>query len=109
MPSIHVHLFAGRTLEQKRAYAAALTEATVRVLGGSAESVDIVFTDVARHDWATAGVLWSDRQSSAAAPAAPASTTSAASSSAFAAAASPPGKPPAPSSGDPAVPIPTPS
>ena len=50
MPSIHVHLFEGRTLEQKRAYAAALTEATVRVLGGSADSVDILFTDVARHD-----------------------------------------------------------
>jgi 4-oxalocrotonate tautomerase len=69
MPSIHVHLFEGRTLEQKRAYAAALTEATVRVLGGSPESVDVLFTDVARHDWATAGVLWSDKPSSK--PAAP--------------------------------------
>lgn len=71
MPSIHVHLFEGRTLDQKRAYAAALTEATVRVLGGSPEAVDIVFTDVARHDWSTGGKLWSDRQStSASAPAA---------------------------------------
>ena len=60
MPSIHVHLFAGRTVDQKRALAQALTEATVKVLGGSPEAVDIVFTDVQRHDWATAGRLWSD-------------------------------------------------
>ncbi len=63
MPSIHVQLFAGRTVEQKRALAAALTEATVRVLGGSPESVDVIFTDVQRHDWATAGVLWSEKGS----------------------------------------------
>lgn len=60
MPSIHVQLFKGRTVEQKRALAAALTEATVRTLGGSPDHVDIVFTDVERHDWATGGVLWSD-------------------------------------------------
>jgi 4-oxalocrotonate tautomerase len=61
MPTIHVELFAGRTVEQKRALAQALTEATVRTLGGSAEGVDIVFVDVQRHDWATGGTLWSDK------------------------------------------------
>ena len=61
MPSIHVELFAGRTVEQKRALAQALTEATVRVLGGSPGAVDIVFRDVERHDWATGGELWSDK------------------------------------------------
>jgi 4-oxalocrotonate tautomerase len=61
MPTIHVELFAGRTLEQKRALAAALTEATVRTLGGSADAVDVIFRDVERSDWATAGVLWSDK------------------------------------------------
>lgn len=61
MPTIHVELFAGRTVEQKRALAAALTEATVKTLGGSADSVDIIFRDVERHDWATAGQLWSDK------------------------------------------------
>ena len=60
MPSIHVHLFAGRTVEQKRALAQALTDATVKTLGGSPEAVDVIFTDVERHDWATAGRLWSD-------------------------------------------------
>jgi 4-oxalocrotonate tautomerase len=68
MPTIHVEMFAGRTLEQKRALAQALTQATVQTLGGSADAVDIIFTDVMRHDWATGGRLWSD----AAAPAPPA-------------------------------------
>lgn len=62
MPTIHVELFAGRTVEQKRALAQALTEATVRTLGGSPDSVDIIFRDVERHDWATGGTLWSDRK-----------------------------------------------
>jgi 4-oxalocrotonate tautomerase len=61
MPTIHVELFAGRTVEQKRALAQALTEATGRTLGGSADAVDIVFVDVQRHDWATGGTLWSDK------------------------------------------------
>jgi len=61
MPTIRVELFEGRSVEQKRALAAALTEATVRTLGGSADSVDVLFFDIARHDWASAGVLWSDR------------------------------------------------
>jgi 4-oxalocrotonate tautomerase len=60
MPTIRVELFEGRSVEHKRALAQALTEATVRTLGGSADGVDIVFHDIARHDWATGGVLWSD-------------------------------------------------
>lgn len=61
MPTIRVELFEGRTVEQKRALAQALTEATVRTLGGSADGVDILFFDIARHDWATGGELWSDK------------------------------------------------
>ncbi|MDM0047041.1 4-oxalocrotonate tautomerase [Variovorax dokdonensis] len=60
MPTIRVEMFEGRTVEQKRALAQALTEATVRTLGGSAEAVDILFYDIARQDWATGGKLWSD-------------------------------------------------
>ncbi len=61
MPTIRVELFEGRTVEQKRALAQALTEATVRTLGGSPDSVDIVFFDIARHDRATGGTLWADK------------------------------------------------
>lgn len=62
MPTIKVELFAGRTVEQKRALAQALTEATVRTLGTPADSVDVMFFDIQRQDWATGGVLWSDKQ-----------------------------------------------
>jgi 4-oxalocrotonate tautomerase len=68
MPSIRVELFEGRTFEQKRALARALTEATVRTLGGSPDGVDVVFFDIARHDWATGGTLWSDKPAPAPAP-----------------------------------------
>jgi len=61
MPTIKVELFAGRTVEQKRALAQALTEATVRTLGTPADSVDVMFFDIQRQDWATGGVLWSDK------------------------------------------------
>ncbi|HET9646409.1 MAG TPA: 4-oxalocrotonate tautomerase [Burkholderiaceae bacterium] len=61
MPTIRVELFEGRTPEQKAALAHELTDACVRVLGGSADGVDILFYDVARHDWATGGVLWSEK------------------------------------------------
>jgi 4-oxalocrotonate tautomerase len=60
MPTIRVELFEGRSVEQKRACAQALTEATVRTMGVSADSVEVLFFDIARHDWATGGKLWSD-------------------------------------------------
>jgi len=60
MPTINVQLFEGRTVEQKRAFVKAITEATVATLGSSPESVDIILQDVKREDWATGGKLWSD-------------------------------------------------
>jgi 4-oxalocrotonate tautomerase len=65
MPTLHVEFFAGRTVEQKRALAAALTEATVRTLGTAPETVQVLFHDIERHNWATGGVLWSDKAASA--------------------------------------------
>ncbi len=61
MPTIHVEMFEGRTLEQKRELAKALTEATVKTLGSKPEGIDLIFTDIKKQDWATGGVLWSDR------------------------------------------------
>jgi 4-oxalocrotonate tautomerase len=53
----------GRTVEQKRELAAKLTEACVQVLKSQPQAVDILFYDIKRHDWATGGELWSDKQS----------------------------------------------
>ena len=60
MPTIRVDLFEGRTVEQKRAFAEAVTQVVVDTLGSSADSVDVIFTDVAKQNWATAGKLWSE-------------------------------------------------
>jgi len=62
MPTIHVEMFEGRTLEQKRAFVKAITEAAVKTLGSSPESVDVILTDVKKSDWATGGVLWSEKK-----------------------------------------------
>ena len=62
MPTIRVELFEGRTVEQKAALARELTAACVKVLGGSAEAVDLLFHDIKRHDWATGGTLWSQKK-----------------------------------------------
>ena len=61
MPTIRIELFEGRPPEQKAALAQEITQACVRLLGGSADGVDILFFDVARHDWATGGVTWAAR------------------------------------------------
>lgn len=60
MPVIRIEMFEGRSVEQKRACAAAVTQAWVDTCGGTPQSVTIVFTDVAKHDWASAGRLASD-------------------------------------------------
>lgn len=71
MPTVHVQLFKGRTADQKRAAAAAITEAVVATLGGNAATVQVIFHDIERHDWATGGVLWSDKPATPPAPVAP--------------------------------------
>ena len=60
MPTINVQLFEGRTPEQKRAFVQAVTEATVKTLACSPESVDILIHEIKREHWATGGKLWSD-------------------------------------------------
>lgn len=61
MPTFHIEMFEGRTVEQKRELVAAVTRETCRVLGCPPSSIDIIITDVKRHDWATAGELWSEK------------------------------------------------
>ena len=61
MPTIRVELMEGRTVEQKKALVQALTKAVVDTLGSKAESVDVLLFDIKRQDWATGGVLWSEK------------------------------------------------
>lgn len=57
MPVIRIDMFEGRTPEQKSACAEAVTKAFCDTCGGTPASVTIIFTDVAKHDWASAGKL----------------------------------------------------
>ncbi|HEX3382013.1 MAG TPA: 4-oxalocrotonate tautomerase [Paraburkholderia sp.] len=60
MPTFHIELFEGRTLEQKRQFVEAITKATCESLGVEPNSVDIILADVKRENWATGGKLWSE-------------------------------------------------
>jgi 3-oxoadipate enol-lactonase len=60
MPVIRVELLAGRTREEKRAFTKAVTDAFVATCGGSPQSVQVIFHDVAKDDWGVAGRLTSD-------------------------------------------------
>jgi 4-oxalocrotonate tautomerase len=51
MPIIRVELNAGRSQEQKRAFAEAARREAAATLGCRIEDVDVIFTDVIRHDW----------------------------------------------------------
>ena len=60
MPVIRVEMFAGRTAEQKRAFAKAVTQSFVEICGGTPQSVQMIFQDVGKQDWAVAGALAAD-------------------------------------------------
>lgn len=61
MPEVYVHLVEGRTIEQKRALVADITAAVVKHAAVPPEAVMVEILDVARHNKAKAGVLFSDR------------------------------------------------
>ena len=60
MPTYHVEMMEGRTIEQKQKLVVEITRVSVEVLGGVADSVDVIITDIKRENWATGGKLWSE-------------------------------------------------
>jgi 4-oxalocrotonate tautomerase len=60
MPTLHLEMHPGRTLEQKRAFVREVTRVTVETLVCPPESVDIVITEVPRDAWAKGGKLLAD-------------------------------------------------
>ena len=55
MPIIEMHLMAGRTVEQKRAVAAAIAEAVTRTLGVRPEQVRVLINEIQPEHWAVGG------------------------------------------------------
>lgn len=63
MPTYHIEMLEGRTIEQKKRLVEVITRVTVEVLGGTPDAVDILITDVKRENWATGGILWTEPRS----------------------------------------------
>lgn len=61
MPVITVDMFEGRTVDQKRALAEAFTKSFCEIAKAAPEAVEIIFREVPRANWASAGKLASDR------------------------------------------------
>ena len=60
MPIVRIELLEGRSMEQKRAAAEAVTRELARTCGCKAENVHVIFCDTAKSDWALGGTLLSD-------------------------------------------------
>ena len=61
MPILQVELIKGRTTEQKRAMADKVTKALVETVNCKAEDVRIIIREMEKEDYATGGVLFSDK------------------------------------------------
>jgi 4-oxalocrotonate tautomerase len=61
MPFVNVHLWEGRSLEQKRALVQAITEAMVVHAGANPDALHIAIQEYPKENWARAGVLGVDR------------------------------------------------
>jgi 4-oxalocrotonate tautomerase len=57
MPLVFIKLYEGRTVEQKRKAAKAITDIIVETLGTTAEHTQVIFEDTKKNDWAIAGEL----------------------------------------------------
>jgi 4-oxalocrotonate tautomerase len=60
MPTIYVHAFEGRTLEQKRNMVREVTDAVVRTFDVPADSVTIEIVETSREAMSRGGVLFSE-------------------------------------------------
>jgi len=61
MPIIEMHLLKGRTVEQKRSAAAAITQALAATLGVRPEQVRILITEHGAEDFSVGGVTAAER------------------------------------------------
>jgi 4-oxalocrotonate tautomerase len=61
MPLVTVEMWEGRTVEQKRELAKAITSAVAGTIDCPEEAVEIIIRDVPKHNWAVGGKLASDR------------------------------------------------
>jgi len=61
MPFVQVHLWKGRTVDQKRALTRAITQAMVEHAGANPDALHVTIQEYELEDWARNGVLGVDR------------------------------------------------
>jgi len=61
MPLVTIDIWEGRTVEQKRELAKAVTSAVAGAIGCPEGAVEIIIRDVPKINWATGGKLASDK------------------------------------------------
>lgn len=61
MPVVHIHMLEGRSVEQKKQLAEAITAAMVNIAQTTPEAVVIVMDDHPRTSWAKSGKLMSEQ------------------------------------------------
>lgn len=61
MPVVQIEMFAGRTLEQKRAMVKEMTDAMTKTINCKAEDVKIIIRELSRENLAEGGTLFIDR------------------------------------------------
>ena len=62
MPIIHVNMYEGRSLEQKKKLVVAMTDAVVKSLDVKPDAVRIILHDIPKQNIAVAGVLASEKK-----------------------------------------------
>ena len=60
MPVVHIHMYNGRTKEQKKELVRRITKDFEEVVDVKPESFHILFQDIAKEDWGTRGTLASE-------------------------------------------------
>ena len=61
MPYINVQMLAGRSVDQKRELAKAITDSVASICKAKAEFVYVVIEDVEKENWAVGGTLAADK------------------------------------------------
>lgn len=62
MPFVHIHMWEGRSVEQKRKLTKAITDAMVEHADASPDGLHVAISEYPLENWARAGVLGVDRK-----------------------------------------------
>lgn len=60
MPVVHIHMYKGRTKEQKKELVRRIAKDFEEVVHVKPDSLHILFQDIDKEDWGTRGTLASD-------------------------------------------------